>query len=403
MQEYAVGPRLTIACGESTISSDFIDEIMRVNSELQEASRRTKLTTAMQKIAPIYETVARSFVENSLTRRDSYRSAKVGAGDGESLFEVLVTSLVLEVDYNFPETTDPRDRIFSLLYLANDVSDFPDFPDYSKSCEEVYMEAATIFLEQGYVDLLGYCQFPKTAELNGLPTWAPDWNMRLRAPCGQALWHSKFSASGIERSQPKPRGSELILQGVSVDTIKCLGDSWDPNWIELVDRKKAKAYLQQILNFCKQSARTRINEERLDAAKIAIADGAGVDASGHLFIEGCTNVFTLLNQPIHPHKQGKEQIYHQGLRLEEDHWFLDGLKRLHSRRPFISTTGYVGLCPDHAQPGDDICVFLGGSTPYLIRRNDGATFTLVGESYVHGIMYGEIMKPGLVMSAFTIV
>jgi hypothetical protein len=62
------------------------------------------------------------------------------------------------------------------------------------------------------------------------------------------------------------------------------------------------------------------------------------------------------------------------------------------RRPFISIKGYVGLAPDHAQKGDVIVIFFGGKIPYVLRKNDKGTYYFVGESYVHGIMYGEFMR-----------
>lgn len=41
-------------------------------------------------------------------------------------------------------------------------------------------------------------------------------------------------------------------------------------------------------------------------------------------------------------------------------------------RAFISTTsGYVGLGPTASEPGDEIAVFFGGRSPYVIRRGVG--------------------------------
>lgn len=51
----------------------------------------------------------------------------------------------------------------------------------------------------------------------------------------------------------------------------------------------------------------------------------------------------------------------------------------------------MGLGPAGTQPGDVICVFLGGAVPWVIRE-DGDDDVLVGECYVHGIMDGEIIR-----------
>jgi hypothetical protein len=55
-----------------------------------------------------------------------------------SFFHLLISSSILDRDYNHPNCSDPRDRIFSLLGLANDGDFFHSIIDYAKSCEDVY-------------------------------------------------------------------------------------------------------------------------------------------------------------------------------------------------------------------------------------------------------------------------
>lgn len=61
------------------------------------------------------------------------------------------------------------------------------------------------------------------------------------------------------------------------------------------------------------------------------------------------------------------------------------------RRFFTTPKGFMGLAPDIAQVGDKICLISGCCTPFIIRP-DGTNFCLVGESYVHGVMDGELMS-----------
>jgi len=68
---------------------------------------------------------------------------------------------------------------------------------------------------------------------------------------------------------------------------------------------------------------------------------------------------------------------------------------LYGLRPFISEKGYVGLAPERAVPGDVLCVIIGATVPYVLRRVAEGGFELVGEAYVHGIMDGEAMYLGL--------
>jgi hypothetical protein len=51
--------------------------------------------------------------------------------------------------------------------------------------------------------------------------------------------------------------------------------------------------------------------------------------------------------------------------------------------------------PSDAQIGDEVCVFSGGAVPFVLRKNHGkegeVVYQLVGEGYIHGIMYGEAL------------
>ena len=68
------------------------------------------------------------------------------------------------------------------------------------------------------------------------------------------------------------------------------------------------------------------------------------------------------------------------------------------RRFFISNKGYIGVAPALAAPGDRVAVLFGGKVPYILRQNNinesecrEMTWTFIGDSYVHGIMHGEVL------------
>lgn len=64
-----------------------------------------------------------------------------------------------------------------------------------------------------------------------------------------------------------------------------------------------------------------------------------------------------------------------------------------SQRSFFSTRdGRIDLGPAHVKAGDLICVFYNAWTPFIIRPRlaDAGLKELIGESYVHGLMYGEV-------------
>ncbi|KAK6430093.1 hypothetical protein LTR95_013756 [Oleoguttula sp. CCFEE 5521] len=88
-------------------------------------------------------------------------------------------------------------------------------------------------------------------------------------------------------------------------------------------------------------------------------------------------------------------------------FFIEHLKvSLFGRQLALMRSGNLALVPVIAQIGDEICLMLVGSTPFVLRRTDGAgdTHTLVGDAYVNGIMYGELYnKPGNVVVEYRLV
>jgi hypothetical protein len=66
--------------------------------------------------------------------------------------------------------------------------------------------------------------------------------------------------------------------------------------------------------------------------------------------------------------------------------------RAEGRRLIKTQNGYIGLAPNAVVVGDKIGIFRGGKAPLIIREQ-GTCWELVGDSYIHGIMHGEVFKP----------
>lgn len=62
------------------------------------------------------------------------------------------------------------------------------------------------------------------------------------------------------------------------------------------------------------------------------------------------------------------------------------------RRAAIRTEdGWIGLAPDIAKEGDVVVILSGGDVPYVLRPEEDV-YLLVGECYVEGVMYGEVLQ-----------
>lgn len=195
--------------------------------------------------------------------------------------------------------------------------------------------------------------------------------------------------------------------GSAVATKEQLAVVEDPNWSQPLDRTAAAAFVQDILQPCKKSPRARLNEELVDAIRIAVADGVyfhDMSVDGDLveylneFIEG----FRSFNS-VETFEDGQNgEVRTQNSKGVNESWYSQGLHRLHSRRPFMTLTGFIGLCPSHVAVGDVVCVFYGSRTPYIVRPQRDGAYTLVGETYMHGIMYGEFLKGDPASEIFTL-
>lgn len=71
--------------------------------------------------------------------------------------------------------------------------------------------------------------------------------------------------------------------------------------------------------------------------------------------------------------------------------FLAAIRVITASRSFaVIRGGYMGLVPRFARKGDVICVPLGCRVPIVVRK-DGPTHIVVGDSYVFGLMRGEML------------
>lgn len=194
--------------------------------------------------------------------------------------------------------------------------------------------------------------------------------------------------------------------GARVDVVEAFGHVWAPGLNGSMGPEnydKISHYLSDIKNLCENS---RLKNgliyaspaDREDAYyRIPIADQEMTDKGfKRRATKECLEGYTRVLQDIQdPQKRGLNQ--HNSKTS-----YLNMMEVLHNRRPFISASGYVGLGPSCLREGDVICTFSGAKLPYVLRRSWNGAWSLVGEAYVHGIMYGEFMAKGPAREIFNL-
>ena len=86
-------------------------------------------------------------------------------------------------------------------------------------------------------------------------------------------------------------------------------------------------------------------------------------------------------QPRHVHDFLEKQACHEfRIAVLAEHRFL------------VSEQGRYGIGPRECKTGDTACLVFGSSFPFILRQiesHDADRYVLIGDAYVHGVMYGE--------------
>jgi hypothetical protein len=109
------------------------------------------------------------------------------------------------LDARHCESTDPRDKVYALLPLLSHSDINSDIvPNYSHSAARVFTDVATYLMSCIRLEFL--CTVCGRSKLPGLPSWLPDWSIRLQR-----------SILGLNQPQHRPRilryttGGEFII------------------------------------------------------------------------------------------------------------------------------------------------------------------------------------------------
>ena len=373
----------------------------------------------------------------------------------------LNLSLLASKVWSF-RATDPRDKVFALIGLSR----LPDDPpkrmvaDYSKTTSEVFIEFAKIFMQGAADEPLqtwhtGECEvfecleglsfvqespdISRSFDGQGLPSWIPNFTAPLITT---RLWSPRFRA-GVSPDTPAVILSDddthtLRLNGACHDEIVSVEpqigtltatDFHPPSWLKLISSLE-ETYLPTGENRVEALWRTLMTNKLSSTADNPVHDARSsfryfmLKALWSLTHTSDEDTITNLNhvretddnntlptwEEIQQYGEKDEVEKPRGIVRIDDRDFDQTFVYFYRGRLLYRTKrGYLGLGPWSVRPGDEVWVISGARTPFVLRKSssdessDTEKRSLIGESYVHGIMNGEAISDGRMFQPISLV
>jgi hypothetical protein len=417
IQEFCLGPRAFFACGKKRIDMDLV-LLARLLLQPFTAYDLTQPLPSPEEMVRIRERMRQKRdLENDpgsalYPMRRKWQNIRNETVERPTLYRLLQTTYV-QHEHVAREATNAKDRIYGLLALPCDAQalDIQIDSSNSTSVDTVYILTAAAIIRSGDIDLLGLSQFPKVNQ--NLPSWTPDWCAKIKPSFSFEASSSNteplFSACGTCAQVTVAIKDNYLLElhGYMIDKIEQVGRTW-----ERVDKRTEfnrvafQDFLSQIRFMCELSAMRGHNiyksKERQDEAvwRIPIGDlGLTRDMNVIRASSTVAEEFRLCKESLKCEAEAASPTARETPAYRERYQrLLSGSFRymaraynMFDRRPFLSSTGYVGMGPISMEPNDVIVVFCGGRVPYALRPK-GDKFILLGEAYCDGAMDGEIVK-----------
>ncbi|KAI4213183.1 MAG: hypothetical protein LQ351_004129 [Letrouitia transgressa] len=340
------------------------------------------------------------------------------------------------------QCTNPQDKVYGYLGLA--FGRFRNFvePDYRKDPGLVFEETVLRIMEKiGSLGPFSLLEGPKTNDIL-CPSWVPTWeefehDFSFEAHYLRFSWLINFNAcrqKSLDMSllcQGKLKVRGVIVDRIASDAevpphhpIKhqtAIYDQWralaqysnapyvDQGWT------REEAFWLTLLNGSLHQGRGRVPEPGNGEASSASNEIDETNLARENFNGSAAEDDIVL--PVHgsagtppPPEEVDSRLWHNWWAfMHSPSDFLDpeGLQfntcvtaATVNRKFFITAEGWMGTGPPTTKQNDLVVVLNGGLVPYVLRPTGSemshaetmySEFTILGDCYVHGIMYGEAM------------
>jgi hypothetical protein len=249
------------------------------------------------------------------------------------------------------------------------------------------------------LDIIGYNIREPSADY---PSWCSDWNTAtLYHPLDVNPLESVYNMSGTTEAVAtfSKDESTIYLKGFLLSTVidNCFQESQEP--FSCFQRGKQE-YNWDI----KLMARKLQHKKLLSDTSPSTADPAFSAYESDQ--ERCFNtVATTLLAGSWLNKSRRTTSPPVKKDRETGEWWPGGNKwqflgeaglRASHRTVVLCDDGKLGLAPERTENGDEIWIFMGANTPFVLRQGaeidgDKKVYRFIGNAYVHGVMQGEAM------------
>jgi hypothetical protein len=424
VQELTVAKEIVFYCGADSVSGPVLSEAQKLLGRIDATDGFSD--GMLCKYLPQEPNVRSAIRYLGIEDVQTWRS--VLASKDMSFFECL--------QYHYHrKASDPRDMVYGLAAFVNTTSKYQIEVDYSKTVSEVYTDfAITEITFSKRLDIL--TRVRRGSNYHGLPSWVPDWSVTHYTGPTHFFLHniddpkSQFRASGTSEAEAthylisaRPRLDVLGMKAIYVGRIRNIGvnptmrDGKDVkqaistvvSWFDLLDRQDKGSAVDQEA-FARTIFCGRVSETEIGAWTIPEFLRGLLGAYGHLcqeYYPWRKDIDPVLLElwdatVIKARQMAQAAGVEYNAKAQENTWLTwirNAAFRMWDRKLFLTTRGVMGLAPEQAPDGDQICVPLGCSVPLIVRESElnSRVYTVVGEAYVDGFMYGraiELMQQG---------
>ncbi|RDW58421.1 hypothetical protein BP5796_12351 [Coleophoma crateriformis] len=401
IQEFSMCPDRTFLWGNHAFQWIILDVVSRLI--LENSTVSLILASLLKTVAP-QKPNPRFWDANSLTSLFMLR-ALAGTIAVDELFEIMhgrqaprdrfsLWTLLMECGLLF-DATNPRDKIYSLLGMASDANDgqLPK-PDYRLTVETVFEQFARYFIEKGMgLDVIAMAGQERSSQLQEMPSWVPDFTT--------TPWPLRWSNYSNTKDDIFTAASELApsitlhlkhisIRGAVIDEITKVGfgmaeaqvghSSAHHEWIRSA---------QKIMSEVKPQLSTK--DIDLILADIVTAEDPSGKVPSSEVLTAFNTLLRFTTSYVHMDIAMSPPTFDADA-LKYNIYMLSAVSIMAGTRFMVTKSGRVGLVPNPAKTGDNLCFFAGATVPYVLRdKGTENSYMLIGKAYVKGIMHGEIL------------